>query len=84
MPASEAKRLHFIVPELINRLPSHMPMSQVLWCSTSALRKVKMFIRRFPNAFIVPTAMTWVERRLSNLFNVPMLSPDPVIADTIR
>ena len=141
MPATDAKRLHFVVPELLHRLPSHMPLAQVLWYSTAALRKVKAFIKvhaaararastharprpclrpymrthapipglilnatsmsthflpppppgtcshtrqRFPRAVMVPTAMSWVERRLSNLFNVPMLSADPVTAETIQ
>ena len=78
MPSTQAKRLHFVVPELLQRLPAHMPLAQVLWYSTAALRKVKGFIRRIPHCVIVPTALTWAERRLSNLFNAPMLAPDPV------
>jgi hypothetical protein len=77
------KRLHFVVPEMIDKLPSHMPLAQVLWCSTLAIKKIKMMIKRLPNAMIVPTSLSWVERRLSSLFDVPMLSPDPLIAMTL-
>ena len=84
LPVTQQRRLHFVVPESISRLPQHLPMAQVLWYSTSAIRKVKSYIRRIPNAVIVPTAPTWADRRLSNLLNIPMLSPDPLVAETVR
>ena len=85
VPPSSAgvKRLHFIVPEMIDKLPPHMSLSQVLWCSSGALKKIRNLIRLMPNAVIVPTSLSWVEKRLSHHLNVPMLSPDPTIATTI-
>jgi hypothetical protein len=77
------KRLHFVVPEMIDKLPSQMSLSQVLWCSTVAIKKIKLLIKRFPNTVIVPSSLSWVERRLSSLFDVPMLSPDPLVAMTL-
>lgn len=77
------KRLHFVVPEMIDKLPSQMSLSQVLWCSTVAIKKIKLLIKRFPNTVIVPSSLSWVERRLASLFDVPMLSPDPLVAMTL-
>ena len=39
------KRLHFIQPELIKRLPQHLPLGQVLWCSAAAMRKIRQHIK---------------------------------------
>lgn len=78
------KRLHFIVPELIGRLPMHISLAQLLLCSTAALNKVKFFMRRVPNAMIVPTNVSWAEKRLADYLNIPMLSPEPLTAVTIQ
>jgi len=78
------RRLHFIYPESIKRLPQHMPLAQVLWCSSVAVRKIKQHIRRIPNAIIVPGSITWIERRLCTMFNVPLLSAEPVIVEHLK
>ena len=77
------KRLHYIVPEMIEKLPPHLSLSQVLWCSTVALKKIKSLIRQIPNAMIIPTSVSWAEKRISNYIDVPMMSPDPSVASTI-
>lgn len=72
-----ANRVHFIVPELIHSCPQHMSLAQVLWCSSEAMRKLKHFIVQHNyNAVIVPTNITWVEKRLSYYLKVPVLAPD--------
>ena len=78
------RRLHFIYPESIKRLPQHMPLSQVLWCSSAAVRKIKSHIKRIPNAIIVPGNITWIERRLCTMLNVPLLSAEPVIVEYLK
>ena len=77
------KRLHYIVPEMIEKLPRHLSLSHVLWCSTSALKKIKSFVRQIPNAMIIPTSISWAEKRISNYIDAPMISPDPTVASTI-
>jgi hypothetical protein len=79
-----SKRMHFIVPELILRLPQHLPLSQMLWCSTSALKKLKLQVRPYKNVVMVPTAVSWIERKLSNILNIPLLSPDPFVGEMIQ
>eukprot|EP01035_Chromulina_nebulosa_P018997 gene18997-24815_t len=82
--ATTPKRLHFIVPELLNRLPSHLSLAQILLCSTSALNRIKHFINRIPNATIVTTAISWAEKKLVDYLNLPMLSPEPLMSTTIH
>lgn len=77
------RRLNFIVPEMIDKLPSHLPISQLLWCSSQALKKIRMFVKQIPNAVIIPTSLSWVEKRLSTYLNIPLLAPDPTVANTI-
>lgn len=78
------KRLHFIQPELIHRLPHHLPLSQVLWCSTVALHRIKQQVRKIPKCTLITGNVTWLERRLGNLLNVPVLSSEPVVAESVK
>lgn len=78
------KRIHFVVPELINRLPNHISIAQLLLCSTGALSKIKFYMARIPNAMIIPTSLSWVEKRLVNFLNIPMLSPEPIMSVTLQ
>jgi hypothetical protein len=79
----EPKRLHFIVPELVHRLPQHMSLAQMLWFSAKALMKIRFLVKRFDMAMIVPSALTWAEKRIAHYLDVPMLSPEPTIAETL-
>lgn len=78
------KRLHFIQPELIHRLPHHLPLAQVLWCSTVALHRVKQQVKKIRNCTIVTGNVTWLERRIANILNVPVLSSEPVVAESVK
>ncbi len=80
---AEPKRLHFIVPELVQRLPPHMPLAQMLWHSSKALNKIKLISKRFGNSFIIPSSIGWAEKRIANFLNIPMISPDPTVASTL-
>jgi hypothetical protein len=78
------KRLHFVVPEMLPRLPEHMPLAQVLWSSPAALRKIKGYIKRTPNAYIVPSNVSWAEKKIANALNVPLMGPIPSVSEVIR
>ena len=77
------KRFHVIVPELLDKLPSHIPISLVLLCSFQALRRIKTYMSQFSDAVIVCSSFSWAEKRLSHHLNVPLLGPDPTVASTI-
>jgi hypothetical protein len=77
------KRFHVIVPELLDRLPSHLSISLVLLCSSQALRRIKTYMSQFSDAVIVCSSFSWPEKRLSHHLNVPLLGPDPTVASTI-
>ena len=77
------KRLHFVVPEMIDKLPPHLSVSQSLLCSSLALKKIRTIVKQLPNAVLMPFSLSWVDKRLSHYLNVPSMSPDPVIAGTI-
>lgn len=84
------KRLTIITPELIDRLPSHLTLSQQLWCSTIALNRIKQHIRqmnpsgRSNNAYIICSSFSWAEKRIANYLNIPILGPDTTMAETIQ
>ena len=60
-------RLHFICPELRTILPSHMPLGNVLWYSSKALKMIKnISCRCSGGCTIIPTTAGWSEKRISN------------------
>lgn len=77
------KRLHFVVPELLSALPQHLTVAQLLWASSLALKKIRVQIKRIPNAVIVPGSVGWAEKRIAHFLNVPMLSPEPTVCESI-
>lgn len=77
------KRLHFVTPEMINRLPTHLSLAQALWCSPAALNRIRTFLHHSRFSMLVPATLGWVERRIANYLNVPLMSADPSISETI-
>jgi hypothetical protein len=77
------KRLHFVTPEQINYLPQHLSLASALWYSPNALNKVRTFTKRYKSSVIVPTTVTWVEKRIATYLNISLLAPDASIAETI-
>ena len=75
LPENSIDRVHFIIPEYITHLPSHMSLSCMLWCSSDALVKLRLFTRRFKHSLIIPSNVSWVEKRLSYYLQVPCLAP---------
>mmetsp|Transcript_34142 Transcript_34142/g.32567 ORF Transcript_34142/g.32567 Transcript_34142/m.32567 type:complete len:993 (-) Transcript_34142:38-3016(-) len=82
-PHNSVKRLHYVVPEMVNRLPSHMSLAQVLFYSTMAVKKIKNFIKKHDDCTLIPCTLSGYEKKISNLLNVPMLSPDPSVGGKI-
>ena len=58
-------------------------MSNILWYSSEALNKVKLFGKRYAQVVLVPTSVSWVDKRLSYYLQMPILAPDPTVTDTI-
>ena len=77
------KRLHFIVPEMINKLPQHLQISQALLCSVAALKRIRGFARQYSKIYIVSDTVGWADKKISNYLNIPYLGPEPSIAETI-
>jgi hypothetical protein len=77
------KRLHFITPERINYLPQHLSVASALWYSPVALTKIRTFTKRFRSSVMVPTTVTWVEKRIATYLNISLLAPESSIAETI-
>jgi hypothetical protein len=77
------KRIHFVTPERIGYLPQHLSLASALWYSPGALNKIRTFTRRYTSSVIVPTTVTWVEKRIATYLNISLLAPDAGIAETI-
>eukprot|EP00607_Mallomonas_marina_P001301 CAMPEP_0182434300 /NCGR_PEP_ID=MMETSP1167-20130531/68962_1 /TAXON_ID=2988 /ORGANISM="Mallomonas Sp, Strain CCMP3275" /LENGTH=934 /DNA_ID=CAMNT_0024624007 /DNA_START=118 /DNA_END=2922 /DNA_ORIENTATION=- len=77
------KRLRFIVPDMLRRVQSHMPLAEVLWYCSATLRKLRALVKQFSSAIIICNAVGWAEKRISNFLRVPLFSPDTTVADTL-
>jgi hypothetical protein len=78
-----SNRLHFVVPELMSKFPDHMNLSQVLWYSSGALRRLRRMTRSYPDSVLVPSAVTWIEKRICTYLGIPAFSIDPAIAEVL-
>lgn len=75
------RRLKFIVPDLVKRMPAHVPLAHLLWYSSSTLRKLKTIVSsKSCNVMLIPSDVGWAEKRIANFLNIPMLSPEPNVA----
>lgn len=77
------KRLITLFPDQSHRLPQHLSLAQQLWHSSSALKKLSYYSRRAKIAYIIPSSLGWAEKRIANHLQIPLLGPDPTIAETI-
>ena len=79
------KRLNFIFPECLRRLPKKMNLSQILLYSSSAIKKIKNCIKKFSNVFYLPcsTSFSIAEKKLSILLNIPFLSAEPTFCQKV-
>ena len=79
------KRLNFIFPECLNRLPKKMNLTQILLYSSLAIKKIKNCLKKFTNVFYLPcsTSFSNAEKKLSILLNIPFLSAEPTFCQKI-
>jgi hypothetical protein len=82
------KRLTIITPELIEKLPPHLTLAQQLWCSSVALNRIRQQINHHKKtlnsySYLVCSSLTWAEKRIANYLNIPILGPDPLVAETV-
>jgi hypothetical protein len=77
------KRFVTVFPEMVEKLPSHLSLAQMLWSSSAAMKKIRYHTRRAKQAMIVPRSLGWAEKRIANYLSIPLLGPDPVMAETI-
>ena len=79
------KRLHFVVPELGMILPkaaqaaSQMTLSDLLWYSPGALRRIKRLCSRHPGSVILPAGgiANLTHEKLASYLNISLLAPNP-------
>lgn len=77
------KRLHILVPEMIDKLPPYLSLAQQLWVSVQTLRKIRSYIKRAKHAEVVCSTMGWAERRIANYLGVPLVGCDPSHAQVL-
>jgi hypothetical protein len=58
------RRFHFLVPEAQGLFPAHMSLTQTLWYSPVTLNKIKYIMKSFNEVCIIPTGLSFVEKRL--------------------
>lgn len=71
------RRFHFITPEVQGLFPAHLSLSHALWFSSVATKKIRNLIKPFEEAFLVPTGITFVEKRLVYSLDCPLIGPNP-------
>ncbi|CAD8086017.1 unnamed protein product [Paramecium sonneborni] len=69
-------RLHFVWPENHNIFNNHMGLSQLLYYSPRALKRIKNLIRG-QAAFIVPGVCSNDDIKISDILNIPIFSGIP-------
>jgi len=77
--ADPHKRYKIVVPENHDRLPATMSLTSLLLHSPKALKKISMFAKGKP-AYIVPGHIGAEERKLALALNMPLLAPEPSLA----
>ncbi len=73
-------RIKIIVPENMERFPSHISLTSLLLYSPRSIKRILRFING-RDAYIVPGSLGPEERRLALRLNVPLLAPEPALAN---
>ena len=74
--SAENSRVHFVVPENIDRFPNHFSLSQVLLYSPRVMKRIKSMIKG-KQAYMVPGVVSSDDIKLSIAFNIPLMSGEP-------
>lgn len=75
-------RLKFVIPENVNRFPSHISLASLLLYSPRALRKIKRFIGS-ERAYILPDDMGHEDKVLAIQLGIPVLASAPDVRSTL-
>lgn len=70
------KRVHFVVPENIERFPNHFSLTQILLYSPKTLQRIKSMIKG-KQAYIVPGSVSQDDVKLSIRLAIPIFSGEP-------
>lgn len=76
-------RFKVVVPENADRFSPHFSLSSLALLSPRCLRRMRTFIRG-REAYLVPGEVGHEDRRLALALGVPLLGPDPDIAQLFR
>lgn len=74
--SAENSRVHFVVPENIDRFPNHFSLAQVLLYSPRVMKRIKSMIKG-KQAYMVPGVVSSDDIKLSIAFNIPLLAGEP-------
>lgn len=69
-------RLHFVVPDNINKFPHHFSLAQVLMYSPNTMKRIKNLIAG-KQAYIVPGISSIDDIKLSVRLAIPIMTGDP-------
>eukprot|EP00945_MAST-04E_sp_MAST-4E-sp1_P006243 g6243.t1 len=72
-------RFKIIVPENLERFPSHMSLTSILLYSPRSIKRILRFVNG-RDSYIVPGSLGPEERRLALRLNIPILGPEPSVA----
>ena len=70
------KRVHFVVPENIDRFPNHFSLTQILLYSPKTLQRIKSMIKG-KQSYIVPGNVSQDDVKLSIRLAIPIFSGEP-------
>lgn len=73
-------RYRILYPENHARFPAHMSLSQLILYSPRCLKKLKNLVKG-KRAYLQPGVVSQFERTLALELNIPMMGPDPDVAD---
>jgi len=73
---AENSRVHFVVPENIDRFPNHFSLAQVLLYSPRVMKRIKSMIKG-KQAYMVPGVVSSDDIKLSIAFNIPLMAGEP-------
>jgi IQ domain-containing protein H len=74
--SAENSRVHFVVPENIDRFPNHFSLAQVLLYSPRVMNTTKSMIKG-KQAYMVPGVVSSDDIKLSIAFNIPLMAGEP-------
>lgn len=77
------KRLFYVTPEMVHKLPSHISLSTMLWCSSKALRKIRQLVGKSRCSYMITATLGWADKRLGSYFNIPLMAAHPSVNESI-